>query len=277
MRSASLTDLTRARTTWRLPTPVWRRGGPGRGGGREHWLAIPFAAVLGVEHARPRSTPRGGGREDGGPRRDGTARHRRDHLLRWRAAHVIGRSDRRAGRDRGLGTGVVARLIRGSRCTLAASIPSPGSRGPHASQPQVVDQSRRRRRDQLGQASRCSTVDVRVGAHSGAPSGRAANGVRSFTGLLVDFAADVGARLIIRGLRAVSDFEYEFQMAFIIATCRAVWRRSSWPLTRHDVHQLQHRARSCAVRGGCSAASSIRGSLRLCTPSTDGLSAGTCL
>jgi pantetheine-phosphate adenylyltransferase len=39
--------------------------------------------------------------------------------------------------------------------------------------------------------------------------------VRSFTGLLVDFAADVGARLIIRGLRAVSDFEYEFQMALM--------------------------------------------------------------
>jgi pantetheine-phosphate adenylyltransferase len=39
--------------------------------------------------------------------------------------------------------------------------------------------------------------------------------VRSFTGLLVDFAADVGAKLIIRGLRAVSDFEYEFQMALM--------------------------------------------------------------
>jgi pantetheine-phosphate adenylyltransferase len=39
--------------------------------------------------------------------------------------------------------------------------------------------------------------------------------VRSFTGLLVDFASDVGARLIIRGLRAVSDFEYEFQMALM--------------------------------------------------------------
>jgi pantetheine-phosphate adenylyltransferase len=39
--------------------------------------------------------------------------------------------------------------------------------------------------------------------------------VRSFTGLLVDFAADAGARLIIRGLRAVSDFEYEFQMALM--------------------------------------------------------------
>jgi pantetheine-phosphate adenylyltransferase len=35
----------------------------------------------------------------------------------------------------------------------------------------------------------------------------------SFSGLLVDFAKRSGARLIIRGLRAVSDFEYEFQMA----------------------------------------------------------------
>ena len=39
--------------------------------------------------------------------------------------------------------------------------------------------------------------------------------VRQFQGLLVDFARDVGARLIIRGLRAVSDFEYEYQMALM--------------------------------------------------------------
>lgn len=37
--------------------------------------------------------------------------------------------------------------------------------------------------------------------------------VRSFDNLLVDFARDCGAHVIIRGLRAVSDFEYEFQMA----------------------------------------------------------------
>jgi pantetheine-phosphate adenylyltransferase len=36
-----------------------------------------------------------------------------------------------------------------------------------------------------------------------------------FTGLLVDFARANDARLVIRGLRAVSDFEYEFQMALI--------------------------------------------------------------
>jgi pantetheine-phosphate adenylyltransferase len=39
--------------------------------------------------------------------------------------------------------------------------------------------------------------------------------VHRFEGLLVDFAREVGARLLIRGLRAVSDFEYEFQMALM--------------------------------------------------------------
>jgi len=34
----------------------------------------------------------------------------------------------------------------------------------------------------------------------------------SFEGLLVDYAENLGAGVIIRGLRAVSDFEYEFQM-----------------------------------------------------------------
>ncbi len=37
----------------------------------------------------------------------------------------------------------------------------------------------------------------------------------SFTGLLVDYAERVGARTIVRGLRAVSDFEYEFQMTMM--------------------------------------------------------------
>jgi pantetheine-phosphate adenylyltransferase len=39
--------------------------------------------------------------------------------------------------------------------------------------------------------------------------------VESFSGLLVDFMDRVGARAVIRGLRAVSDFEYEFQMALM--------------------------------------------------------------
>ena len=37
--------------------------------------------------------------------------------------------------------------------------------------------------------------------------------VRPFDNLLTEFATSVGAAVIIRGLRAVSDFEYEFQMA----------------------------------------------------------------
>lgn len=37
--------------------------------------------------------------------------------------------------------------------------------------------------------------------------------VRAFDTLLMHFAVEVGATVIIRGLRAVSDFEYEFQMA----------------------------------------------------------------
>ncbi len=35
----------------------------------------------------------------------------------------------------------------------------------------------------------------------------------SFEGLLIDFVRDQGAQFIVRGLRAVSDFDYEFQMA----------------------------------------------------------------
>ena len=39
--------------------------------------------------------------------------------------------------------------------------------------------------------------------------------VRSFSGLLVKFLREIDATIIIRGMRAVSDFEYEFQMALM--------------------------------------------------------------
>ena len=42
--------------------------------------------------------------------------------------------------------------------------------------------------------------------------GRATIEVRDFDRLLIDFAQSIGAGVIVRGLRAVSDFEYEFQM-----------------------------------------------------------------
>ena len=37
----------------------------------------------------------------------------------------------------------------------------------------------------------------------------------TFDGLLMDFARRLGAAMVVRGLRAVSDFEYEFQMALM--------------------------------------------------------------
>jgi len=39
--------------------------------------------------------------------------------------------------------------------------------------------------------------------------------VDAFDGLLVDYLDRVGASVIVRGLRAISDFEYEFQMALM--------------------------------------------------------------
>jgi pantetheine-phosphate adenylyltransferase len=45
--------------------------------------------------------------------------------------------------------------------------------------------------------------------------------VQSFSGLLVNFMQNMNATIIIRGMRAVSDFEYEFQMALM--------NRRLWP------------------------------------------------
>ena len=39
--------------------------------------------------------------------------------------------------------------------------------------------------------------------------------VMTFNGLLVDFAREQGARAVLRGIRAISDYEYEFQMAMM--------------------------------------------------------------
>lgn len=39
--------------------------------------------------------------------------------------------------------------------------------------------------------------------------------VKAFDGLLMDFVQSIGASVIVRGLRAVSDFEYEMQMAMM--------------------------------------------------------------
>ena len=59
------------------------------------------------------------------------------------------------------------------------------------------------------------TVDERVTFITEALDGDPRVSVRHFHGLLVDFARETGAHLLIRGLRAVSDFEYEYQMALM--------------------------------------------------------------
>jgi pantetheine-phosphate adenylyltransferase len=59
------------------------------------------------------------------------------------------------------------------------------------------------------------TIDERVALIREAVGNEPRIDVRSFGGLLVDFARQVGASLLIRGLRAVSDFEYEYQMALM--------------------------------------------------------------
>jgi pantetheine-phosphate adenylyltransferase len=57
-------------------------------------------------------------------------------------------------------------------------------------------------------------LDMLLGAAAGIENGGNIE-VRGFSGLLVDFAGKCGASVIVKGLRAVSDFEYEFQMALL--------------------------------------------------------------
>jgi pantetheine-phosphate adenylyltransferase len=56
-------------------------------------------------------------------------------------------------------------------------------------------------------------LEERVELARSALAGIAGVEVASYRGLTVDFAKDNGLSVIIRGLRAVSDFEYEFQLA----------------------------------------------------------------
>lgn len=59
------------------------------------------------------------------------------------------------------------------------------------------------------------TAEERVELIAGAVSDLENVSVMSFEGLLVETVRDVGAAVIVRGLREVSDFEYEFQMALM--------------------------------------------------------------
>jgi pantetheine-phosphate adenylyltransferase len=57
------------------------------------------------------------------------------------------------------------------------------------------------------------TIEERVGLIEDVLVGTGRAKVDTFDGLLVDYVLSKGATVIIRGLRAVSDFEYEFQIA----------------------------------------------------------------
>jgi pantetheine-phosphate adenylyltransferase len=57
------------------------------------------------------------------------------------------------------------------------------------------------------------SLDERVAMAQEALAGYSNVSVTGFSGLLMDFIRAHDARVIVRGLRAVSDFEYEFQMA----------------------------------------------------------------
>ncbi len=59
------------------------------------------------------------------------------------------------------------------------------------------------------------TIEERVAMARDVLSGHSNVEVQPFSGLTVDFADRLGASVIVRGLRAVSDFEYEFQLALI--------------------------------------------------------------
>lgn len=59
------------------------------------------------------------------------------------------------------------------------------------------------------------TTEERVALVRQTVGGEAQVEVRSFDGLLVSFAREIGGSVIVRGLRYVSDFEYEYQMALM--------------------------------------------------------------
>jgi pantetheine-phosphate adenylyltransferase len=59
------------------------------------------------------------------------------------------------------------------------------------------------------------TVEERLEMLHDALGDRPGLHLTSFEGLLVDYARRIGARAVVRGLRAMSDFEYEFEMALM--------------------------------------------------------------
>jgi pantetheine-phosphate adenylyltransferase len=75
----------------------------------------------------------------------------------------------------------------------------------------IVAVAHRRTQKKAGLFTIGERVDMITQAFADEPAITAAE----FDGLLVDFARSMNATIVVRGLRAVSDFEYEFQMALM--------------------------------------------------------------
>ena len=69
----------------------------------------------------------------------------------------------------------------------------------------VVDQPVRKQKTIFSGEERVAFIEAEVAEHGNVQ-------VKTFDTLLVDFAREHGARAIVKGLRAISDFEYEFEM-----------------------------------------------------------------
>ena len=69
----------------------------------------------------------------------------------------------------------------------------------------VVDQPIRKQKTLFSAADRCAFLEAETGKLGNVQ-------VKSFSTLVVDFARENGAHAIVKGLRAISDFEYEFEM-----------------------------------------------------------------
>jgi pantetheine-phosphate adenylyltransferase len=69
----------------------------------------------------------------------------------------------------------------------------------------VVDQPVRKQKTVFSAEERAAFIEAEVAEHGNVQ-------VKTFDTLLVDFAREHGARAIVKGLRAISDFEYEFEM-----------------------------------------------------------------
>jgi pantetheine-phosphate adenylyltransferase len=69
----------------------------------------------------------------------------------------------------------------------------------------VVNQPVRKKKTVFSAEERVAFLEAEVAEHGNVQ-------VKTFDTLLVDFAREHGARAIVKGLRAISDFEYEFEM-----------------------------------------------------------------